>query len=197
MRNRRKDIVLDFTSLLDVIMIILFFFIIFGTLDTQTAAEETRTQAEQIKQEAEEKLRQAEQTLSEAEAMKAQAEEELQNLEEAGTQAEEYYAAMSEFRRGINLKLIYYGGVDDWSFVLKSGDEVLTQLYSTDDFNAKISQVIEEHGYTEDSYIMLEYIYDYRDLKISADNAVRGALDSLKQRYKHLLVSETDISHQE
>ena len=51
-----REIILDFTSLLDVIMIILFFFILFSTFEIETATNE----ANQTKIEYEAKLEEAE-----------------------------------------------------------------------------------------------------------------------------------------
>ena len=47
-RDKKKDLILDFTSLLDVVMLLLFFFILFSRFDVknaQTAADDAKAEA--------------------------------------------------------------------------------------------------------------------------------------------------------
>ena len=47
-RDKKKDLILDFTSLLDVVMLLLFFFILFSRFDVsraRTAADDAKAEA--------------------------------------------------------------------------------------------------------------------------------------------------------
>ena len=76
MRNNKRQVILDFTSLLDVIMLILFFFVIFAQLDSDRAIES----AENAQAAAEERMAEADRMISEAESAYRQAEQKMDEL---------------------------------------------------------------------------------------------------------------------
>ena len=45
MRNKKKDLILDFTSLLDIVLLLLFFFILFSKVGADTRARNAQTEA--------------------------------------------------------------------------------------------------------------------------------------------------------
>ena len=59
---KKRQIILDFTSLLDVIMIILFFFIIFSSLETDNLKKDLEDKQQQVSAELEEAKAKTKQT---------------------------------------------------------------------------------------------------------------------------------------
>ena len=73
---KKRQIILDFTSLLDVIMIILFFFIIFSSLETDNLKKDLEDKQQQVSAELEEakaKNDKADELLGEAQKKNEQA----------------------------------------------------------------------------------------------------------------------------
>ena len=78
--RRRKEAVLDFTSLLDIVLIILFFFILFSYMETGEAREKAEaavSEAAAISETADRREAEAEYKIKEAENAKQQAMEAL------------------------------------------------------------------------------------------------------------------------
>lgn len=115
----KRQIILDFTSLLDVIMIILFFFILFSSLekDEALATEQEKINAQQVeidaqrieldaeKAEYEALKKEAEKKSSEADKALADYQEALSNLENLGESAAQNVAEMHKFDQSMNLKI--------------------------------------------------------------------------------------------
>ena len=77
---KKRQIILDFTSLLDVIMIILFFFIIFSSLETDNLKKDLEGKQQQVSAELEEakaKNDKADELLGEAQEKNEQADKRL------------------------------------------------------------------------------------------------------------------------
>ena len=77
---KKRDVILDFTSLLDVTLIVIFFFVIFSHLDT----EDNRAKTEA-------KVAELETAIEEAEEREASAEELITQLEKEIDKEAEYY----------------------------------------------------------------------------------------------------------
>ena len=104
----KRQIILDFISLLDVIMIILFFFIMFASLKTNEALETQEAleaQQEQLQAEYEALKKEAEEKSTEADKALAEYQEALSRLENSGESAAQNIAAMHKFDQSMNLKI--------------------------------------------------------------------------------------------
>lgn len=193
--DRRREIELDFTSLLDITLIILFFFIIFGNAQSEARTAELMESASAAQTEADEKMRGAEELEKQAEEKRALAEQELQMLEAADAEKSEYYAAFREFAAGSNLKLIYSRSEDgSWQIDVKRGERTAGQIVRGADPAEQFIKLLEAEGYGENSLIMCEFIYDRSELLIEADNNVKRMIEQAKRSYGRLIVSYTDIS---
>ena len=83
MKNKR-EIILDFTSLLDVIMLILFFFVIFAQIDST----EAMTKIEEIKRQAELQMSKAQAEWEKVNDAEQQLNSELEQLQNSNALAE-------------------------------------------------------------------------------------------------------------
>ncbi len=173
-----KDIILDFTSLLDVILIILFFFIMFSSMESDTKTKTAMAEAQAISDEAEYKL-------AEAEELKAQAEQELAELMDANERQGQDISAIFEFSKGQNFKFLLKPDGKSWTVYVKKGDELQT----------KIEQLVEAAGVSADDTFLCELIYD-ASLAGSRNSyrVISGVFDRLKVKYTHFFLSETDTS---
>ena len=106
--RRGQEVLLDFTTLLDVTMLLLFFFVLFSRMDVdqvkQSAAADQRA-AQSVMDEARDLKNKAENELADAQAQKAQAEEALRQLNDADAQRAADLAALQYYGIGQNLKL--------------------------------------------------------------------------------------------
>lgn len=194
-RGRHREIDLDFTSLLDITLIILFFFIIFGSVSSEARTAELMESASAARAEADEKMNDAEELERQAEEKRALAEKELEMLETADAEKSEYYAAMREFASGSNLKMIYSRTEDgSWKLDVMRGTRLAGEIAQGENAAERFTEILESEGYTGSSLIMCEFIYDRTELLIEADNSVKSMVEQAKRSYSRLLVSYTDIS---
>lgn len=184
-----KDIILDFTSLLDVILIILFFFIMFSSMESDTKTKTAMAKAQAISDEAEYKL-------AEAEELKAQAEQELAELMDANERQGQDISAIFEFSKGQNLKFLLKPDGKSWTVYVKKGEAEAGSFDVYDDeLQTKIEQLVEAAGISADDTFLCELIYD-ASLAGSRNSyrVISGVFDRLKVKYTHFFLSETDTS---
>lgn len=187
-----REIILDFTSLLDVFMLILFFFILFSHFEVEEA-KETASQA----------LDEANAIAETAESMFQQAEEELNLLEEINHGKAVDLTALMEISRGtvIQSKLILDESGDTWTFYLKRLDEKskqeisLAEFTEQDDIGKELNLIlINQHYETEDKIPFL-FLYDGTQIgSETACNTVNEAFRQVRQTYPHFYCMELDIS---
>ena len=190
---KHKEIILDFTSLLDVIMIILFYFIIFCHSETEGAKEElqkAQAEVQQMENEAEEKLDQAEEKLSDAEAKLKEANENRQ---------EENIDGILEFGKSANLRInLKINNDETWELELLKNDEKLSSIKNSSEktMAKELSEKISELGYKKEDTLLCEFIYNSNENGTnSAYNKAERVFSQLKDHYDHIYYSETDISH--
>ena len=203
MRNKRRaDIILDFTSLLDVTLLILFFFIMFSSFQTDNQrkeadekfhkAEEALQQAEKKEKEAAIKLEEMQDRLEQSQNNLQQSQNELNELQRTATDNEKYYKAIEDFAYSENLKVICYTDRDtsSWIFEIRNGKEVIKSIDKDTFEEDSLMEVLD--GTSDDMYILCEYIYD-SDTYIYANTQFRKMKNKVQEKYKHFLVSETKI----
>lgn len=220
----KRQIILDFTSLLDVIMIILFFFILFSSLekDEALATEQEKINAQQVeidaqrikldaeKAECEALKKEAEEKSNKADKALAEYQEALSRLENSGESAAQNIAAMHKFDQSMNLKIHMKMGSNNntnfWQLNVFSGTdkknklgEIKIDISSADkDMDSMVqalSELLNKAGYTEESTILCEFFYNGKENNTS--NAYPIAEDLFKRirfSYRNFKVSETDTS---
>lgn len=195
--RRRRDIPLDFTSLLDVTLIILFFFIMFSSFESDSrtreamdSAEEIKTQAEEIRSQAEERFRAAEELEKSAESRMEEMSAELEELRRTAGDNEAQSDGISEFASGENIKMLYSAEGGRWSFEIRRGDNVLKTIDRSSGSADSLAEALA--GTPTDKYIFCECILlspEYIESRNMLDEMVKTA----QMRYSHLLVSKTYV----
>ena len=177
---KNKEIHLDFTPLLDVTLIILFYFILFSNIGAKSAAE-----VQQMRDEA--------QTLSD------EAQERLKALDAADNDKAQVALALEEYGRGGNINLVYgFAESGGWRLDVKRGDETLRTMSGLDDITAGVLEVLEQEGYTEESYLLMTLTYDSTEYLINARYRIEDMIESVNEKYKgHVFVSEVNTHKEE
>lgn len=187
---KKTDIFVDFTSLLDVTLIIIFFFIMFSTMDMGSKTRDAMAQAEVMTEEADKKMAQAEE-------LQKQAEEELRALEDADARRAQDVSAMIEFARGQNYKFVMKEENGSWAMHIKKGDEEIKSVGMKDDNSLAedIKAMLAADGCTDDDTILCELLFD--GAAAGSRNAYKtaaSALEKVRREYSHFYSSETDTS---
>ncbi len=189
-RDKRRDIALDFTSLLDVTLIILFFFIMFGSLSSEKTSREALDSAAEIKAEAEAKMAQAEQLEQAAESRTEAMQAELDELKRTAADNEQYHEGIEEFAAGSNYKVIYSAENGAWRMEIRRGDKTVTTIDRVNRTPESLMRALE--GTPRESYIFCECILTAPEY-IESRNALDEMIKKAQESYPHLLVSKTYI----
>ena len=185
-----REIVLDFTSLLDVIMIILFWFI----LNYQTETTKIREQAAA----AEESARQAQIT---ADAREEAAQERLQTAEDAleamdtiNERQASILKAMLEYRQGRSLNLTLVAKPQYWYLDVSIGDEeALGRIYSDDEkrLGLELNQMLSDAGFADDATIFCVLSFD------STEPGSRDAYSAVSRELRQIQLGNNQFSYTE
>ena len=187
-----REIILDFTSLLDVIMIILFWFV----LNYQNQAKQQIAQAEQAAAAA---VAQAEEQQEQADALAEQAQQAIAIMEEGNPAQAENNKAIIEFANNNNIKIKLIMGEnaeDGWSLEVSQGENTTTiNDREPKKIGQKIVQSIDDLKDDPDAVILCTFTYDSRQPGTNeAYNIVVSALSDITLGYKHFYWSETDFA---
>lgn len=189
--KRRREIILDFTSLLDVIMIILFFFVLYSQIDTQRAKEEI----EVAKQEAAAHIAAAQQQEQLAAEQAKESAALLAELKDADERQAANLESILDFGKGMNLQLRLEANTSGFSLKPVCGKKALESIALTEDAAKELAALIASQGYTEQDTILAVFVYDAsaRDTA-SAYRQMQNTLRTLRKTYAHLYLSELDLS---
>ena len=114
--KRRKEIFLDFTALLDIMMLILFFFVLFSHLDNEKAmhaAEDMRSAAQSAMTAADGKIAEAEKREQKAAERETAANALIARYQQADSQRAADLSALEDFNSGRNLRMNTGSMIDD------------------------------------------------------------------------------------
>lgn len=199
---KKRFLLLDFTSLLDVIMIILFFFIIFSRIETDevlSGIEEQQNQIAAQQAELDAKNNEVNEMLNDASEKLEQAQMLLDEANIAVEHSGENVKAISDFSQNQNIKLnlIMKPETSSWTLVvIQDGEEIaeIDQAPSAQ-LTESLKQVFLECGYTADNTILIELFIDETE---SGTNAAYMDIDEMfsmiRNDYPHCYFSETDKS---
>lgn len=164
MKSRYKDVVLDFTSLLDVILIILFFFILYSAFNVEKAelrADEARSEYESLSAALEDERA----SLGE-ERTAIQAEwDRLLALDENAARNQQ---ALIAFNNGamLSFNLQKEDGSDDWKLSVTrkaspgAEEARMGAILPGDDLTRSILDMINAAGFAEDDVLIVTFTYD-------------------------------------
>ena len=192
-----REIILDFTSLLDVIMIILFFFILFSHFET----EEMKQQYEEDYQAMEAVSEAAAEASEAAEQKSAELDNQLQMIAGMDSDSANNLQALMEFSRGTNLKAYLKTKGNSWTLEIQKKNEqtqeteILGRLTDTDNISLEIKKILYLKEYEPEDRIMFAFIYNGDAPGTDeAYEQISKALTEVRWEYKHFYCSETDTS---
>lgn len=159
----KSKISLDFTSLLDITMIILFFFLINFKFSVDDIKAEADSKAEAVAEQSE-KLRSDKQEFEKEKAeLQRTVETELKNIREADKRAADNIEALIDFKNGdvIDIELDIKGS-SEWEMTFSRGTVVLGTISSDDGKNIRdwIVTMLNHEGYKSDAVIIGVFKYN-------------------------------------
>lgn len=191
MKRGAKELLLDFTPLLDVTMILLFFFVLFSRI----GMDGIRQEAAQNLQDAKAMHTEAVQMMSDAEALQADADEQLAILAEADTRAAEAAEAMIAFSRGENYRLRLKMETDGWVLRIYQGKKIVGALTDSKTFTEDLNESLDRAGWKNADTLLCEFCYEAADPgSRAAYRRVSSALKEIRKQYPHVYISEIDLS---
>lgn len=189
---KRNRVFLDFTSLLDIIMIILFCFLV----SFKNMADDAKaTAAEQIAQYESDKAElDKERSEFELEKEKWKTETDLAG-ERQGQNVEE----IMNFSNSTNIRAVLKVEQENagWSLEIYQGDELISQIEGSDEqkMSDEFSAVISGQGYNTESTLLCEFIYD------GGKNGTRipfltteKMFAVLEKKYEHFFYSKINLN---
>ncbi|MEE0686871.1 MAG: hypothetical protein UEA60_09480 [Lachnospiraceae bacterium] len=188
---KKKDILLDFTSLLDVTLILIFFFVIFSHFDNV----QSTAQIEDKESKLESQINDAAERESQAQELKEQLEYEIGIVQDADDRAKDNVEEILEFTKGTNLKLILEMQDGKWTLVVSSKNEVISRIAAGDDVEARLADALESADYAYGDTILCDFVYNGSQAgTVSAYRKITKAMEAIQEEYKYLYYSETDLS---
>lgn len=180
-----REIILDFTPLLDVIMIILFFFVLYSTMDTQKAANEA-IETKQIYN----------QLIDEQKEINEEAARELEQIKSADENAAANQKALSSFDKGdfFTFRLDVSEQSDNWTLSISFGKKQLGEVVSkeTNDIKGSIRDILEKSGFTtEDTYICILDFDGYQYGTAKAVRKIDDEIEGIQREYPGLYFSNS------
>ena len=188
---KKKDILLDFTSLLDITLILIFFFVIFSHFDNV----QSTAQIEDKESKLESQINDAAERESQAQELKEQLEYEIGIVQNADDRAKDNVEEILEFTKGTNLKLILEMQDGKWTLVVSSKNEVISRIAAGDDVEARLADALESSDYAYGDTILCDFVYNGSQAgTVSAYRKITKAMEAVQEEYKYLYYSETDLS---
>lgn len=188
---KKRDVILDFTSLLDVTLIVIFFFVIFSHLDT----EDNRAKTEAKVAELETAIEEAEEREASAEELITQLEKEIDIVHDSSARQASNIEEMLKYGKSGNIKIILVMQDGGWILRVNCKEEVLTEITSDKDIGAELKTAIIAAGYSEKDTIFCDFVFDGSlPGTASAYRKISKGLDDVEEIYRYLYYSETDLS---
>ncbi len=185
---KAREIILDFTSLLDVIMIMLFFFVLYSTIDTKNAINDAKVAEQNYNN-----------LIEEQREINEQAARELERNKAIDKNAAANQDALNAFEKGefFNLTLDVVDNSDNWTLTVSYGDEELDTIKSSqaNDLKDLIEIQISQLGFSNDYTFICELYYDgNQNGTAKAFKVINEAIDSIRREYINLYFHPKNIS---
>ena len=188
---KKRDLALDFTSLLDVVMIILFFFIMFSHFDSE---KETQKKSKELAQTKQELIQD-----------KAEIEKRLDELKKSDDLAAKNQEALWDLEDGKTLDFLIEplldekGSAKEFELKIRKGEHKEAKKEYTEEYleigsvkiqdnmDSEIEELFNSKGYDKDSYIFaVIYFNGETEGTKNAVDTVAEAVKSLKNKYENL-----------
>lgn len=209
MRKNKREVILDFTSLLDVIMLILFFFVIFAQIDSSNAIDAANQNAEQAIADADQAIQDANQAIQDAMNDQALAEAMMSEAEQEQTYAQAVILnSTGDFDKAIQLQLDLLLEDEKWKIVItgfgkdNKPDAIIEDVRNRkpDELADELDKIISNHSYSPSDAILINLVYDSmqsgsRKSKTNSDEMIRLLRD--EYHYQYLFSTTVDTSKKE
>lgn len=191
---KKNDILLDFTSLLDIVLIILFFFVLYSNFEI----DQNKSLAQLKINEAEGRIIEANAQMETAKALTTRLEHEIEVVKNANERNASNVKALLEFDRGANVKMILKMKDSDWDLKIIKSSQLISKISSNSDLSTEIMNVLSDEGYDQNDSLFVDFVLDGGEPgTASAYRKIISAINSVKSQYTYLYFSETDISEVE
>lgn len=188
---KKRDVILDFTSLLDVTLIVIFFFVIFSHLDS----EENKAQTEAKIKEYDIAIEEAEEREAAANELIEQVNRELDVIRESAAREASNLEEMFEYAKSGNIKIILDVKDNGWVIRVNCKNEVIKEIASDSNVGTELKSALEMVGYKTNDTIFCDFVFDgSQPGTASAYRKISKAFDEAESEYKYLYYSETDLS---
>lgn len=189
---KKRDVILDFTSLLDVTLIVIFFFVLFSHLDSQ----ENKIRTDEKIQELETAIQDAESREEEAQELMEQLENEISIVRDYSDRHASNASEILVFNRGENIKVILdIENADNWSIRVIKGDVAITIIAGNENIGSELINALEGVGYSETDTVFCDLVYNGNVPGTNkACRMIENAIEEVSEKYKYFYVSETDLS---
>lgn len=195
---KAKEILLDFTPLLDVALILLFFFLLFSTFEIEEAKAQLEEQVKIVEEQeaaAEARMDQADAKYAEAEVLVNQLEEALEIVRNSDSRRASNTEALIDFNRSMNIKILLAVEVGNASVTVVHGEEILGTTTPNGDLAGIICSALQAANHDKDDTILCEFIYDgSQPGTTAAYRKIHEKLMYVKGTYHYFYYSETDMS---
>ena len=188
---KKRNVILDFTSLLDVTLIVIFFFVMFSYLDI----EENRVKAENTIAEMETAIKKAEEREAIAEAYLAQLEKEIEIVRNSSERQAADIKEMLEYGKSGNVKVLLIMQEDGWMVRVNCKESVVAEIDSDANVGEELFQAIQEAGYEAEDTVFCDFVFDgLLPGTALAYRKITKGFRFVSEKYKYLYYSETDLS---
>lgn len=163
---KRHKISLDFTALLDITMIILFFFLINFKFSSDEVKAEAAAQIEEAAAQSEQLEADRRQFEEEKAEWQKEAEREMEKLREADKNAADNTEALMNFQKGVIFKIdLSMRNRDDWDITVMNGSTVIGEVSSENcrDLKNEMITILDNNGFKKDDVIIAVFMYDLHD----------------------------------
>lgn len=195
--KKARNVILDFTSLLDIFMIILFFFILYGNLNINKksqAIDEIKQQADISIKEAENKSLEAQNLIEQNKALTSELNDKINSLNQITSKSSSNSLGIYNFEQGNNIKIILKKQPEFEISIIKG--DCFTENINLDKMKQdSLVNIFENNNLKSEDTYLCEFIYDGSVAgSNSAYEIVQTSFQELRKAYSNVYISETDLS---
>ena len=188
---KTRDIFLDFTALLDVTLIVIFFFVLFSHLEN----EENKMLVDEKVNEYETAIKEVNDREETANDLIKQLEQELEIIRNSDERQAEDAQAILEYRAGKNLKMVL--DLEEESFVvyINKNKENIAKININSNLSTELLKAMENTGYMKEDTIFCDIVFD--GLNKGSNKAYQimmDALDDMQNKFPNMYYSITNVS---
>ena len=188
---KKRDIFLDFTALLDVTLIVIFFFVLFSHLEN----EENKMLVDEKVKEYETAIKEVNDREETANDLIKQLEQELEIIRSSDERQAEDAQAILEYRAGKNLKMVL--DLEEESFVvyINKNKENIAKININSNLSTELLKAMENTGYMKEDTIFCDIVFD--GLNKGSNKAYQimmDALDDMQNKFPNMYYSITNVS---